>query len=75
VIPATHSSVWTADNRRIEVLETWRDTAYVVGARWRAYLEAGPGGRTWAFAAYVAALDAEEAAAAELAVLSSRVDA
>jgi hypothetical protein len=75
VIPATHSSVWSGDSRRVGVLETWRDTAHVVEARWRAYLEAGPGARTWAFAAYVAALDAEEAAAAELAVLSSRVAA
>jgi hypothetical protein len=75
VIPATHSSVWSADSRRDGVLETWRDTAHVVDTRWRTYLEAGPGTRVWAFAAYVAALDAEEAAAAELAVLSSRVTA
>jgi hypothetical protein len=75
VNPAAHISALFADNRRAEALETWRDTANVVATRWRVYLEAEPGGRTWEFAAYVAALDAEEAAAADLAALSSRVAA
>jgi hypothetical protein len=75
VIPATHSIALFADKRRTGALERWRDTASVVATRWQVFLEAEPGGRTWAFACYVAALDAEEAAAAELAALSSRVAA
>jgi hypothetical protein len=47
----------------------------VVAARWRVFLQAGPEDRAWAFASYVAALDAEEAAAAEVAALSSSVAA
>lgn len=51
-------------------LETWRRSASLVGLRWRAFLDAEPANRPSAFAAYVAALDAEEAAAAEVAVLA-----
>jgi hypothetical protein len=75
VIPAIRSSTLFADSRRAGALERWRDTADVVATRWRIFLEAEKGGRTWAFASYVAALDAEEAAAADLAALSSRVAA
>jgi hypothetical protein len=75
MFPAAHSSALFVDNRRTRALEMWRDTADVVATRWRVYLEAESGGRTWAFVSYVAALDAEEAAAAELAALSSRVAA
>jgi hypothetical protein len=75
VNPAAHISALFVDNRRAGSLERWRDTANVVATRWRVFLEAEPGGRSWAFAAYVAALDAEEAAAAELAALPSRVAA
>jgi hypothetical protein len=75
MIPATHSIALFADKRRVGALERWRDTASLVAIRWRVYLEAEPGGRTWAFACYVAALDAEEAAAADLASLSSRIAA
>ena len=75
MIPAAHSSALFADNRRAGALDRWRDTANLVATRWRAFLEAEPGGRLWAFASYVAALDAEEAAAADLAALSSRVAA
>jgi hypothetical protein len=55
-----------------EVLESWREAEGVVRIRWQAFLEApGPGSRSRAFASYVLALDAEEAAASELAALSS----
>jgi hypothetical protein len=46
--------------------EAWRDASSLVAARWHRYLEAEPPRRAVAFAAYVAALDAEEAAADEL---------
>jgi hypothetical protein len=57
------------------VLETWREAASVVATRWRLFLDAEPESRAFAFASYVAALDAEEAAAAELAALSSKIAA
>ena len=47
-------------------LDAWRDAELVVLARWDAFLANGAP-RQEAFAAYVAALDAEAAAAAELA--------
>jgi hypothetical protein len=50
----------------------WRDAAELVSSRWRTYLESEREGRPFAFASYVAALDAEEAAAACIASLSSR---
>jgi hypothetical protein len=48
----------------------WREAANLVSMRWQRFLEAEPEGRQWAFASYVAALDAEEAAAAEMAALA-----
>jgi hypothetical protein len=72
VIHAAHSSALFADTRRAGALERWRDSADVVAIRWRDYLAAAPGAGRLAFAIYVAALDAEEAAAADLAALSSR---
>jgi hypothetical protein len=57
------------------VLEAWREAARVVSERWAVFLDAEPVTRRWAFASYVAALDAEEAAATELAALSSRMAA
>jgi len=59
-----------AERSQAEALETWREAAGVVSISWRAFLEAGSGSRSRAFASYVAALDAEEAAASELAALS-----
>jgi len=50
-------------------LEVWRDAARLVSARWALFLDADPRTRRWAFASYVAALDAEEAAAADLAAV------
>ena len=44
--------------------------ASLVATRWQLFLEAEPESRAWAFACYVAALDAEEAAAADMAALS-----
>ena len=53
-------------------LELWREAAEFVRIRWQVFLEAdGPGSRSRAFASYVAALDAEEAAASELTLLAS----
>jgi hypothetical protein len=48
-------------------LEAWRDAAAVVAERWQLFLDARPASRALAFAAYLAALDAEEAAAGEIA--------
>jgi hypothetical protein len=60
-----------AGRGRARALDTWRDAARLVSTRWEVCLEAEPEARAWAFASYVAALDAEEAAAAELAGLLS----
>ena len=57
---------------RAEALETWRAAALLVETRWQNFLEAERETRPWAFAAYVAALDAEEAAAADMAGLFTR---
>jgi hypothetical protein len=43
------------------MFETTHTTREVVRLRWRAFLEAGRATRSSTFAAYVAALDAEEA--------------
>lgn len=48
-------------------LDTWRDAALLVQSRWDDFLAADRASRRGAFAAYVAALDAETAAADELA--------
>jgi hypothetical protein len=54
---------------RAQALEAWRDAAALVRTRWQLFLNAGPEGRAWAFASYIAALDAEESAAADMARL------
>ena len=51
-------------------LEAWREAEDLVKTRWQVFLEADAETRSWAFAAFVAALDAEEAAAADVALLS-----
>jgi len=62
----------TSQRNHAEALETWREAEGLVRIRWQAFLEApGPGSRSRAFASYALALDAEEAAASELAALSS----
>ena len=48
-------------------LNTWRDAELLVRLRWDEFLAADRASRRGAFAAYVAALDAEAAAAGELA--------
>jgi hypothetical protein len=55
---------------RLEALETWRAAAHLVSIRWDRFLHAEPEMRVFAFASYVAALDSEEAAAADLAVIA-----
>ena len=65
-----HVTQVLAARNRAQVLNVWRDAAHVVSTRWQLFLEADADGRRWAFASYVAALDAEEAAAAEVAALT-----
>ena len=60
---------------RAEALEVWRASELLVSTRWEVFLTAEPEARRFAFASYVAALDAEEAAAAELASFALRVAA
>jgi hypothetical protein len=66
----THTTRELVASSRAEALGTWRDAADLVRLFWRAFLEAGPANRSSTFAAYVAALDAEEAAAIEMTLLS-----
>ena len=60
---------------RLEALEAWRAAAHVVSVRWDRFLHAEAEMRVFAFASYVAALDSEEAAAADLSVLAGSVAA
>jgi hypothetical protein len=60
---------------RAEALEVWREAEQLVSTRWDAFLMAEPESRSFAFASYVAALDAEEAAATGLASLVLRIAA
>jgi hypothetical protein len=60
---------------QVRALNAWRDAADLVWHRWTSYLAVEPEARTFAFASYTAALDAEEAAAAEIAALAGRVAA
>ena len=53
---------------RAQALNEWRDAARLVAARWATFVEAEREARTFAFASYVAALDAEEAAAGSIGV-------
>jgi hypothetical protein len=64
-------TVGIAQQARVHALDTWREAASLVATRWQSFLEAGAHTRASAFASYVAALDAEEDAAADLAALSS----
>jgi hypothetical protein len=49
--------------------ERWRDAAQLVSTRWDVFLSAEAEARAFAFQAYLAALDAEEAAATAMAEL------
>ena len=59
-----------AGRSRAQALQTWRQAAGLVAIRWRAFVEADSASRSQAFASYVAALDAEEVAASDVAALS-----
>jgi hypothetical protein len=52
---------------QLEAVDTWRDAELLVQLRWDDFLEANRASVPGAFAAYVAALDAEAAAAGDLA--------
>jgi hypothetical protein len=65
-----HVTQVLAARDRAEALDVWRDAANLVSTRWQLFVEADSDRRQWAFASYVAALDAEEAAAAEMAALA-----
>jgi hypothetical protein len=67
---ADHITQVLALRGRAQALDAWREAADLVSMRWQRFLEAESEGRQWAFASYVAALDAEEAAAADLAALA-----
>jgi hypothetical protein len=60
---------------RAHALEVWRDAEQLVATRWHAFLKADPEARRFVFASYVAALDAEEAAATELGSFALRTAA
>jgi hypothetical protein len=64
-----------AERDRAEALAAWREAAQLVSTRWRRFVEATSEGRQWAFASYVAALDAEAAAAADMAALATPIAA
>jgi hypothetical protein len=55
-----------------QALDAWREAAELVRVRWATFLEADAQTRQWAFASYVAALDAEEAAALAVRAMSTR---
>lgn len=75
MFPTAHTTALFGTRRRDQALETWREAAGLVSARWQVFLEAEPETRTWAFASYMAALDSEQAAANELAWLSPGIAA
>ena len=56
---------------RARALDMWRDAEWLVQLRWDEFLVADGAARRGAYAAYVAALDAEAAAAGELAHVQS----
>jgi hypothetical protein len=57
---------------QVRALQAWRAAARLVSSRWEWVLVADRAARDAAFAAYVVALDAEAAAADELAAVSFR---
>jgi hypothetical protein len=66
-----HITQVRAARSRAQALDAWREAANLVSTRWERFLAAESEGREWAFASYVAALDAEQAAAAEMAALAT----
>jgi hypothetical protein len=67
MFPTANSTTLFAGRGRARALETWREAASLVATRWQNFLDAEPESRAFAFASYVAALDAEEGAAADMA--------
>ena len=65
-----HITQVLAARDRAEALDAWREAADLVATRWQLFLETESDGRRFAFASYLAALDAEEAAATEMAALA-----
>ncbi len=61
---------YPATRKYREALEGWRSAAQIAHDRWTQFTVAERAARPFMYAAYVAALDREEAAAAELALLS-----
>ena len=59
---------------RMQALDAWREAERLVLDRWAVFVGAEPESRQFAFASYVAALDAEQAAAAELAQTALSAD-
>jgi hypothetical protein len=70
MFPTDHITQVLAARGEAQALEAWREAASLVARRWQLFLAADAEGRRWAFASYVAALDAEEVAAAEMAALA-----
>jgi hypothetical protein len=75
MFPMAYSTPLFDGRTRSRAHEIWRDAASLVATRWQVFLESEPESRAWAFASYVAALDAEEAAATDMAALSSSIAA
>jgi hypothetical protein len=75
MFPIPQSSALFPGRTRARAHEVWREAADLVAIRWCRFVEAEGAAREWAFAAYVAALDAEQAAAFEMAALSPRAAA
>jgi hypothetical protein len=63
-------ALFSGDSAYAGALEAWRDAEDRVRARWNQFLAADGDARRFAFAAYVAALDLEAAAAGDLAALA-----
>jgi hypothetical protein len=70
VFASDHITQVFAARDRAQALDAWREAANLVSTRWQLFLEAESDGRQWAFASYLAALDAEEGAAAEMSALA-----
>jgi hypothetical protein len=70
MFPTDHITQVLAARGEAQALEAWREAARLVTRRWQLFLAAEAEGRRWAFASYVAALDAEEVAAAEMSALA-----
>jgi len=66
MFPQNLTTLSFANRGHDEALDVWRAAADLVSIRWQTFLEAEAESRRWAFASYVAALDAEEAAAADV---------